>query len=405
MPEWVRGGGMRRALAYGVVGVGLITTLTAMAALHPHQQVYFNALVDTKTPGALAERYDMDYWNVAHRQSLERLLARYPDDTLRVWVRSRNWLILPQNDRERIVGSPLHEAEFHISRPANQRNRAHEAAFHSIEAYGSAIALTLDAGSDAYLDYYRAEYGDVEANGTLMARSEFDIYIHDGALRYLKEDCEPLLANFNGDFKIFLHIVPADPAELPAHRREHGFENLDFRLAVYEDFLAYTAFFDGKCIIWQPLPNYRIARISTGQHFKGEVRWRADIHVAAHAAARALYDSIAAGDYGKPVAQSDFDVYLRDGGLAYLKENCDQGDVDARFFLHIFPADAADLPADGREHGFANLDFQFADRGARAGDACVADRELPGYAIERIRTGQFVSGDGQLWSAEFAAGR
>ena len=33
LPGWIRGGGIRRALAYGVVGVGLITTLTAMAAL------------------------------------------------------------------------------------------------------------------------------------------------------------------------------------------------------------------------------------------------------------------------------------------------------------------------------------------------------------------------------------
>ena len=79
--------------------------------------------------------------------------------------------------------------------------------------------------------------------------------------------------------------------------------------------------------------------------------------------------------------------------------------MDARFFLHIIPADPADLPADGRERGFANLDFWFGDHGARTGDICVAERELPGYAIERIRTGQFVSGEGAVWRAEFAAGR
>ena len=111
------------------------------------------------------------------------------------------------------------------------------------------------------------------------------------------------------------------------------------------------------------------------------------------------------GIAGKPVARSDFDVYLRGKGLAYLKENCAAGDADARFFLHIFPADPADLPLDSREHGFANLDFQFADHGAYAGDICVAERELPGYAIERIRTGQFVSGEGRVWSAEFIVGR
>ena len=114
-----------------------------------------------------------------------------------------------------------------------------------------------------------------------------------------------------------------------------------------------------------------------------------------------MYDGIVAGDYGLPVAQSDVDVYMRGNRLAYLKENCAAGDMDARFFLHIFPSAPANLPADRQESGFANLDFQFADHGARIGDKCVAARELPGYPIERIRTGQFISGEGNLWRVEF----
>ncbi len=149
------------------------------------------------------------------------------------------------------------------------------------------------------------------------------------------------------------------------------------------------------------MPDYPIARIRTGQSVKGEVIWRADIDMAAHAAAQALYESVVAGDYGQPVARSDFDVYLRGKTLAYLKEPCEAGDIDAWFFLHIIPADPADLPADWREAGFANLDFQFADHGAYLGDKCVAERELPAYPVERIRTGQFVSGAGRVWSAEF----
>ena len=97
--------------------------------------------------------------------------------------------------------------------------------------------------------------------------------------------------------------------------------------------------------------------------------------------------------------------YLRDSVLTYIKAPCAAGDTDARFFLHITPAAPANLTADRRERGFANLDFYFADHGAYAGDKCVAERELPDYAIERIRTGQFVSGAGQLWSADFAAER
>ena len=405
LPRRVRGGRRlqmaHRALAYGVVGVGLVTTLTAMVAMHPQQQAYFNPLVDTKTPGALAKRYDMDHLRVAHRQLLEHLLARYPDGALRVWPRhSRRALILPSSDKGRFVFTPRNEADFYLYRRIDHRSDTTDPPmFHSVQAYGSAIAFILAPNSDAYLNYYRAEYGEVEANGTLLARADFDVYAHSGALYYLKENCEPLPASASS--KVFLHIIPDDPADLPARSRELGFENRDFWIAEHLEFL------DGKCILKQSLPDYSIARIRTGQNEaeRGGGEWRVDIDLAVYAAAQALYESIVAGDYGQLVAQSDFDVYIGDGILAYLKENCAAGDTDASFFLHIIPVDPADLTAGWRTYGFDNLDFQFGDYGGRAGDKCVATLELPGYAIERIRTGQFVSGEGQLWGVEFRVAR
>ena len=398
LPGWIRGGAARRALAYGMVGIGLITTLTAMAELHPHQQVYFNALVDTKTPDALGNLYDMDYGFVAHRQLLEHLIARYPDGALRVWPERYNPQILPQSDRERIVFTGARDADFHLNpRLYYRRGLPDPPTFHRIRAYGSVMAFILAPTSDAYRDYYNAEYDDVEANGMLLAREHFEVYIHNSALYYLNADCAPPTKNPN--IRIFLHFFPVDRADLPADKRERGFENADFR------FNKHAAFFDGKCIHRQPLPDYPIARIRTSQNVEGKALWRADIDLAAHAAAQALYDGIVAGDYGRPAAQSDFDVYLRGNDLAYLREPCAASDTDARFFLHIIPDDPADLPTDSREHGFQNLDFLFADHGARAGDKCVATRELPDYVIERIRTGQFVNGEGELWSAEFPVGR
>ena len=394
LPRWVRFGGLRQALAYGVVGTGLITTLTAMAALHPNQQVYFNALTDTDTPGALGKRYDLDYHRMAYLQAIEYLLARYPDGALRVGPGSQRLQFLPRSDRERVlISGTLHSADYFVYPPTGRRNLPEGPEFHSIQAYGSGIAFIIDTGSDAYRDYYRAEYADVEANGTLLARSGFDVYIHDGALHYLKENCEPLLTNDN--LRVFLHIFPADLADLPADRRALGFENRNFWIS------DYLASFDGKCFHRQPpLPDYPIARIETGQLVKGELAWRADIDLAVHAAAPALYESLVAGDYGQPVARSDFDVYLRGDSLAYLKENCAAGDADARFFLHIIPADTADLPVVRREYGLENLDFQFGYHGSYAGDKCVIERELPGYAIERIQTGQYSSGEGVAWRAD-----
>ena len=416
---WVRGGALRRTLAYGMAGVGLITTLTAMTTLHPYEHVYFNALTDTKTPGALGERYSMDYWRLAYRQSLERLLARYPDDTLRVWQVSQNRLILPQNDRERIIRlrSPraadfylfgdagenrlirksMQDPRFYLHPRVNLMSALEQPPLYAIHAYGSAIAYIL-APQNAMA--YRAAYDDVAANGTPLAHSDFDIYAYDGALYYLNANCAPLAPNV-ADMRVFLHIIPSDPSDLPTDRREHGFENLDFRLDTQ------ASFFDGKCIHRQPLPDYPIARIATGQKASapGGDEWRADIDLAAYAAAQAVYDSVVAGDYGQPVAQSGFDVYQSGNSLAYLKEPCAAGDADARFFLHIFLVDPADLPADSRELGFANLDFQFADHGADIGGKCVAERELSDYAIERIRTGQFLIGEGRLWGAEFPVSR
>ena len=397
LPEWARGNVRRlhtaqRALAYGVAGFGLLTTLTAMAALHPHQQVYFNALADTRTPGALAERYDMDYWILAQRQSLEHLLARYPDDTLRVFPTSPAALILPPNDRARIAFTPPHKADFHLKQRVNRWSAAPPPPLHDIRAYGSPIASIIDPFAAAYRAYHSAAYHDVAANGTQLAWSDFDIYAYDGALYYLSENCMPPTPK-HSDLWIFLHIFPENPNDLPPNKRERGFANNGFSYGLN------AAFFDNKCIGGIPLPDYPIARIRTERDAteSGVKAWRADIGLAVRPAAQAAYEGIVAGDYGEPVAQSKFDIYLSGNTLTYLKEPCSPGDTDKQFFLHIVPEDPADLPADSadsREFGFHNLDFRFADHGADIGGKCVAMRELPRYPIKRIRAGQHDVGSG-----------
>ena len=114
------------------------------------------------------------------------------------------------------------------------------------------------------------------------------------------------------------------------------------------------------------------------------------------------YESIASGE---PAARSDFDIYLRENTVAYLKSPCSAADVEARFFLHVVPEDAEDLPADRRQYGFDNLDFHYRENAALVfGGQCIAERTLPDYPIARIRTGQFTLDDGQIWKAEFPVG-
>ncbi len=102
------------------------------------------------------------------------------------------------------------------------------------------------------------------------------------------------------------------------------------------------------------------------------------------------------------IARSDFDMYQdkNENRLIYVREQCANVDTDPRFFLHVFPADGADLPAHRQRFVFDNLDFCFNDYGFRDGARCVAARHLPDYPIARIRTGQHVHGQGRLWESE-----
>ena len=52
-----------------------------------------------------------------------------------------------------------------------------------------------------------------------------------------------------------------------------------------------------------------------------------------------------------------FDLYLRDGWLAYVKEGCTQADSEEHFFLHVFPADVWDLAPERREVWLRQLGF------------------------------------------------
>ena len=104
-----------------------------------------------------------------------------------------------------------------------------------------------------------------------------------------------------------------------------------------------------------------------------------------------------------PDARSGYDLHLDGRTLAYVKEPCSRGDGAARFFLHVAPANADDLPDDRKVHGFENRDFSFESRGVRFEEKCVARAALPSYPIAEVRTGQF-AGDDRLWEAEFAPG-
>ena len=116
---------------------------------------------------------------------------------------------------------------------------------------------------------------------------------------------------------------------------------------------------------------------------------------------RTAYRAAAAHE---PAARSTFDVYLLDGALVYVKEQCGESDIANPFILHIVPERTGDLPAARLQYGFDKLDFDFSWHGELFDGKCAARVPLPDYAVASVRTGQFIRGEGEIWSAEFAIG-
>ena len=123
------------------------------------------------------------------------------------------------------------------------------------------------------------------ASGEPAARTVFDIYTGENTVTYLKSPCSA--ADVQAQF--FLHVVPGDVEDLPAHRRQYGFDNLDFH---YGGSAAQA--FGGRCIAERPLPDYPIVRIRTGQFTPDDGQlWKAEFPVGAvrgEAAARSAPD-------------------------------------------------------------------------------------------------------------------
>ena len=224
-------------------------------------------------------------------------------------------------------------------------------------------------------------------------RGDFEVFLDRAAgrnrLLYAKDNCTQ--AEYTTP--ITLHIYPANRADLPVEYRGNGFENRDFYLT------GEGGRPGGACLAAIFLPAYPIAALHTGQ----AGGWETNLYPPANPdTRRATYAALAAI---QPAARSNFDLYLRDNRLIYLRESCAAADTAAGFFLHILPVDVADLPVERQAAGFANLDFAFNHWGGSFDGKCLAAIPLPEYPIKTIRTGQYIPGQGELWAAELAVER
>ena len=94
-----------------------------------------------------------------------------------------------------------------------------------------------------------------------IIRSNWDVYLVEDSLIYAKDQCsqedaEPMFS---------LHLDPVDMNDLPDHRKQYDFDNLDFA------FRDYRIAIEGEvCVAIRELPDYAIAAIRTGQFVPGE---------------------------------------------------------------------------------------------------------------------------------------
>ena len=108
------------------------------------------------------------------------------------------------------------------------------------------------------------------ASSRPIARERFDLYLDHDWIVYRKEPC---VVEETED-RFLLHIFPERPGDLPAERREYGFDNRGF------DFEEQGIIREGKCLATARLPTYPIARIRTGQHTAADVHlWRAEFPI------------------------------------------------------------------------------------------------------------------------------
>jgi len=113
---------LKTKLKYIVISIFFLAfslTTYFMVSNFPFQQVYFNKLVDHNPPEHLRKNFEMDYWGVSYKQSLEYILKYDKSDTISIAIENypgyANNMILPDEERKRLKYVELKDAKYFIT--------------------------------------------------------------------------------------------------------------------------------------------------------------------------------------------------------------------------------------------------------------------------------------------------
>ena len=259
---WARRG------TYAAAGVAAAGILISMARIHPHQNVYFNFLVDRTTPERLRTQYEMDYWQTARLGGLRHLVRTY--SCLTGDERNQKLFSKAQKNQQAYRGCSdfifSHERAY-VGAVGFETSETHAPKVWTRKAYSSTIARLYGLNpallDDFHLVRSRGTYRSL-TQGAPAARAHYDVYFDAarGALTYARAPC----VRADSRARFFLHVVPVDADDLPGDRVRDGYDNRDFNLPE-------QALFDGKCLAAVRLPEYAVDHVRTGQTERKDGVW------------------------------------------------------------------------------------------------------------------------------------
>ena len=219
-----------------------------------------------------------------------------------------------------------------------------------------------------------------------ILRSRYDVYLRGNRLTYKNRSCR-WEDEYGTRFPLAVYSLDSESGTPERDRLDFAWSPSSWQN-------------NGVCVIEHQLPDKDIVGIRTGQVDRhGNPLWEAEHWF--EEKRRWLDGYLSSATSGEPAARGVFDIYLGAGSLIYVKEPCARADTEAKFFLHLIPADEDGLPEERKQYGFDNLDFGFDRHGERFDGTCLAKVVLPEYAISQIRTGQF-EGASRLWMEEIS---
>ena len=251
-------------VACALTAAGLGAAALEMAQIHPHQYLYFNFLVDRKTPERLRTRYEMGYYSMALRQGYEHILRQMPASIINMKQRKRASSprqILPAAARNRFTHDPSRDLDFYLSVNLLRINLPLDPfppVLHRLKVYNNTIMTVatpdLTRVDPAVTEAYRALHRAATVGEPAARAGGYEVYLHGSRLAWVKEVCGPgeLMPPF------WLVFYPVDADRKRGYWTHVGYWTRVRGVRV-----------DGKCLGAARLPDFALTRASLRQYTSG----------------------------------------------------------------------------------------------------------------------------------------